>query len=68
MQMEGRLATSDHELIEASLFLDVKADQTSKHFRNFAKGDYDEMRRRASSIQWDLELEKLGVEDCWNFI
>jgi hypothetical protein len=68
VQMEGRLATSDHELIEASLILDVKTERASKHFRNFAKGDYDEMRRRADNIQWDLELMNLGVEDSWCFI
>ena len=68
MQIEGRLASSDHEMIEASLLLDIKVDRSSKFYRNYAKGDYDEMRRRASSIQWDLELENLGVEDSWCFI
>ena len=35
---------------------------------NLESRDYDEMGRHASSIQWDLELVNLGVEDSWCFI
>ena len=66
--MEGRLATSDHELIETTFFLDVKVGRATKYVRNFARGDFLEMRRRMNDIGWDHELESLGVEECWRFI
>ena len=66
--MEGRLATSDHELIEANLQLEVKSKQGTEYVRNYGRGDYVEMRRRMANIQWAQELENLGVEESWSFI
>ena len=50
VQMERRLATSNHELIETSFFLDVKVDRDSEYVCNFARGDFPEMRRRMNDI------------------
>ena len=68
VRMEGRLATSDHELIEADLQLDVRSKRGPEYVRNYNKGDYVEMRRRMDIIQWARELENLGVEESWSFI
>ena len=68
VQMEGRLASSDHELIEADLQLEVKSSQGAEFVRNYGKGDFVEMRRRMANIQWAHEIESLGVEECWCFI
>ena len=68
VQMEGRLATSDHKLIEAELLLEVPPSQSSDHVRDYGRGDYAEMRRRAGNIDWANEMEDLSVEESWSFI
>ena len=68
VRMEGRLVTSDHELIEAELLLDVSSEQSSDKVCDFGRGDYIEMRRRMGNIRWEHELANLGVEQCWAFI
>ena len=66
--MEGRLATSDHELIESELLLEIKPSQKSEFVRDYQRGEYIEMRRRMGSVQWTEELQSLGVEESWQFI
>ena len=68
VRMEGRLGTSDHELIETELFLDINSRHKTEHMRDYGRGDYVEMRRRVRSIDWVNELENLRVEEAWQFI
>ena len=68
VEMEGRLAKSDHEMIGVDLLLDIKTGQPTEHVRNYARGNYIEMRRQMKDIRWVQELENLGVEECWHFI
>ena len=68
VRMEGRLATSDHELIESELVLEVGLSQSSDKVRDYGRGDFIEMRQRIGNIPWEHELTDLGVEECWAFI
>ena len=68
VRMEGRLVTSDHELIEADLLLEVSSGQTSEYVRDYGRGDFAEMRRQMQCIRWHDEMESHGVEQCWTFI
>ena len=68
VRMEGRLAASDHELIEVEFLLDVKQNHGIEYVRDYARGDFIEMRRCMMNIQWAQELENLGVEESWRFI
>ena len=62
-RMEGRLVTSDHKLIEADIRLETRISQATVSTRDYTRGDYVEMRRRMECINWDLELESLGIEE-----
>ena len=68
IHMEGRLATSDHELIESDLLLERKKIQAHDLMRDYGKGNYREMRQRMMNIPWKRELENRNVEECWGFI
>ena len=68
VRMEGRLASSDHELIEADLILETLTSHSDETQRDFAKGKYREMRQHAADIRWEEEMENLGVEDSWSFV
>lgn len=68
LRMEGRLATSDHELIEVNVILETNKIQAHDLLRDYGKGDYREMRRRVSCIPWERELECRDVEESWSFL
>lgn len=68
VRMEGRLVTSDHELIEADILLERESNQATVPIRNYTRGDYVEMRRLMACVDWDQELENRGVEESWCLI
>ena len=68
VRMEGRLASSDHEMIEADLVLDLEPGHVDEPQRDYGRGNYKAMMRHMASIRWEEELEERGVEESWSFI
>ena len=68
VRMEGRLASSDHEMIEAEVILEAETRHGNEPQRDYSKGKYQDMRRCLANVSWEEELEDRGVEESWSFI
>ena len=66
VRMEGRLASSNHERIEAEVMLEAETSHGDQ--RDYSKGKYQEMRRCLANVSWEEELEERRVEESWSFI
>lgn len=64
--IKEHLANSDHNIIVFDLIIDSNARFSKEERLNFFRGDYVEMNRCLSCIDWELEFEGLDVESMWN--
>ena len=57
--------TSDHQLVTFSLTTKEFSRKHTKHFYNYFKADYDEIRQYARSKNWDADLSIITADEIW---
>ena len=62
------LGTSDHDQLHFNI--NVKSDKTNvKQCRSdFTKGNYKEIRKRLTLIDWNDKLKNKTATECWNIL
>ncbi|RMC20740.1 hypothetical protein DUI87_01592 [Hirundo rustica rustica] len=61
----GRLGQSDHEIIEFSIFGEVRRSTSKTLALDFRRADFG-LFRRLQSIPWEAALKNKGVQESWS--
>ena len=67
VEMEGKLANSDHDIITTTINLETDAKNNNRRTRNYNNADYDEMKKMMRR-NWEEELRNKDVEGSWQLI
>ena len=67
VRKEGRLGSSDHEILMATVEVDIRVDVGGAKKRDWKKADFACMRRDLE-IDWEVQLEGKDVNDTWTEI
>ena len=68
VEIEEPLGSSDHNQMHYNI--NVKSDKTKvKHCRrDFRKGNYKEIRKHLSLIDWNDKMKNKTAAECWNIV
>ncbi|RMC20427.1 hypothetical protein DUI87_01281 [Hirundo rustica rustica] len=61
----GRLGQSDHEIIEFSIFGEVRRSTSKTLALDFRRADFGLFRRLIQSIPWEAALKNKRVQESW---
>ena len=67
LALEGRLGSSDHELLKFLVDVEVSEEKNNVKKRDFGKANWEGMRRKLD-IDWRSELEGKNTNETWEFI
>jgi hypothetical protein len=65
LEVIEHLSTSDHNTICWQLICDIRQVTVSRAHRQYARGDYDSMKRELAQICWEEEFKGLAIDDTW---
>ena len=68
VEIKEPLCSSDHNQMHFNI--NVKSDKTKvKHCRrDFRKGNYKEIRKRLTLIDWNGKMKNKTAAECWNIV
>ncbi|RMC16129.1 hypothetical protein DUI87_08341 [Hirundo rustica rustica] len=61
----GRLGQSDHEIIEFSIFGEIRRNNSKTLTLDFQRADFGLFRRLKQRVPWEAALKNKGVQERW---
>ncbi|RMC22044.1 hypothetical protein DUI87_02915 [Hirundo rustica rustica] len=63
--VEGHLGHSDHEIVEFSIFGEVRRSINKTLILDFRSADFDLFRRLIQRVPWEVVFKNKGVQERW---
>ena len=68
VSLDGRLGSSDHEIVWVTVNQSTKKRKMCSQYRDYCRADYREARRMMGEIRWEEELEGKNVNQMWELL
>ena len=65
VRMDGRLGSSDHEIVWTHIGKKVARRKAGKQYRDYNKANYEEARRKMAEVEWRDAFEGKSLDEIW---
>ena len=64
VEMDGKLGSSDHEMIWITVVAEIEREKRENTYRNYKNADYEKIRKDLH-IDWDQRLANKDTDETW---